>query len=793
MTHHDVLPDMNTIDAIVDVLNQTEYDTVIVPCITARNRLVQRLGTGFVPRIVTYAAPLVHMESIDMIGQCLATEHCVALTMAFLGRKRMNGFYINDAGLLDMAQSFVYVWNHMDAWNGDWSDIVQYDDGVLSGRDQTIEVFKEWAQWWLQWVKENNVYSKAQWSAQARQLFVRHACAQSRLMVCVVDPLFFNDGHDIESWVGDVCALSHVQCLPVQRTEKKMNKRSIQKTECSSINEKARIMALSIVHSLNHHHPVALCVSSMTLVNKIDFFLRKWTISSPTMYHGILSSFMMVVMQSAVDGVNRKTLAALGLDPLVRHYYPIAPQMVAWLCQHPECDIACDSGEKASCGAPLWVHRVVSHVSHSMNGLWSMTDMVAPLDQWIDAHIHAMITLVPFLCHDMVAMQSLFEYQKAYSQHAPLMTLGMYRLWCQHVTQKWRLRDVAVPGLYLVADSKESVWAYDHHCIYDDDQHPQCMSWLPKSLAQAIGLDTGRLKAEWETQRSHLLAGASTVHCVTVTDQNTESTYASLFPSWFSEAPSRHIQSSGGVLETKSLTPALTHVSIGDLQAWITDPADFYRRRILKIRSHCALPAQDWGMAMHRLMRDFVRLFPPHYTVSLDQMTVGLMDLASRTMPPASWWKKTWIDDLYVNIASFEYALRQEEPYRSITECSGVLYDACHGSIRLTGRADRIDIFSDQTVRIIDYKTGTVPTYVSMERMQSVQLPLQGVMAQKGAFNGTPYQVRQMAWCHISVSKGCTLKSYPGKIDALLNTYIDALPAWMAVFAKGQYDPGGDQ
>jgi ATP-dependent helicase/nuclease subunit B len=54
----------------------------------------------------------------------------------------------------------------------------------------------------------------------------------------------------------------------------------------------------------------------------------------------------------------------------------------------------------------------------------------------------------------------------------------------------------------------------------------------------------------------------------------------------------------------------------------------------------------------------------------------------------------------------------------------------------ITARADRIDLLTDGTLRIIDYKTGQLPSQKSVEEGFSPQLPLEAWLAAEGAFSG---------------------------------------------------------
>lgn len=58
------------------------------------------------------------------------------------------------------------------------------------------------------------------------------------------------------------------------------------------------------------------------------------------------------------------------------------------------------------------------------------------------------------------------------------------------------------------------------------------------------------------------------------------------------------------------------------------------------------------------------------------------------------------------------------------------------GGVNLAGKADRIDVMSDGTLAIVDYKTGKPPSGKQVAAGYSMQLGLLGLIAEKGEFDG---------------------------------------------------------
>ena len=54
--------------------------------------------------------------------------------------------------------------------------------------------------------------------------------------------------------------------------------------------------------------------------------------------------------------------------------------------------------------------------------------------------------------------------------------------------------------------------------------------------------------------------------------------------------------------------------------------------------------------------------------------------------------------------------------------------------ISLSAKADRLDTLHDQTIAILDYKSGQIPTYKGIQALEDVQLLLEAMILQKGGY-----------------------------------------------------------
>jgi ATP-dependent helicase/nuclease subunit B len=156
------------------------------------------------------------------------------------------------------------------------------------------------------------------------------------------------------------------------------------------------------------------------------------------------------------------------------------------------------------------------------------------------------------------------------------------------------------------------------------------------------------------------------------------------------------------------------------------------------------------------------------------------------------WWKQPLLNDMWEQAAEMEYAMRQGV-VAVLTEVSGGCdVQAPNGNkCRLWGRADRLNIREDGSVDVIDYKTGVVPSFVAMERFESVQLPLEAWLVTKGGMAPEPCGagrgVSGLAWWSFHWRKGCSLKRYPRCVTSLVACYDEILPVWAQQLTTGDY------
>lgn len=187
-------------------------------------------------------------------------------------------------------------------------------------------------------------------------------------------------------------------------------------------------------------------------------------------------------------------------------------------------------------------------------------------------------------------------------------------------------------------------------------------------------------------------------------------------------------------------------LSVTKVETWMRDPYAIYAEYVLRLKALQPIDADpsaaDFGSAVHRALDAFIRDAPAAETA--DQalgrlLACGRAAFAEQLDHPVvrrlSWPRFEQMARWFV---AAETERRAQLGIRaSFTEIEGELHlDAPAGPFRLTAKADRIDLLADNSLAIVDYKTGSVPKPKEINAGYAPQLPLEAAIAAKGGFAG---------------------------------------------------------
>ncbi|MEZ0214284.1 MAG: double-strand break repair protein AddB, partial [Xanthobacteraceae bacterium] len=196
-------------------------------------------------------------------------------------------------------------------------------------------------------------------------------------------------------------------------------------------------------------------------------------------------------------------------------------------------------------------------------------------------------------------------------------------------------------------------------------------------------------------------------------------------------------------------TPAVglrpTRLSVTEIETWLRDPYSIYARHVLRLRplaEHDETPGgAERGTALHGALGSFAQAYPKALP---EDALARLIEAGRGAFAPleafpaehAVWWAR------FTRLAAWYIAWERERrpPLDRLTaEVGGSLnLPGTRGPFVLTARADRIEIGRDGALRLIDFKTGTVPTPKQTAALYSPQLALEAAMARRGAFRDVP-------------------------------------------------------
>ena len=203
-----------------------------------------------------------------------------------------------------------------------------------------------------------------------------------------------------------------------------------------------------------------------------------------------------------------------------------------------------------------------------------------------------------------------------------------------------------------------------------------------------------------------------------------------------------------------------TRISVTEVEKLIRDPYAVYSRRVLQLEPlpPLARPADAAlrGTLFHNAINEWIRLQPEGLSpVSLRM----LLNAGERAFAPfrsdseinSFWWPR------FIKMA--KWLSQNEIDYRDgvkliKTEIPGTVeFDIFGQQYTLYGTADRIDILKNGQARIIDYKTGILPTSKQVTSGLSPQLPLEAAILAYGKFVNLP-QLKTASIEYISVGGG---------------------------------------
>ena len=184
-------------------------------------------------------------------------------------------------------------------------------------------------------------------------------------------------------------------------------------------------------------------------------------------------------------------------------------------------------------------------------------------------------------------------------------------------------------------------------------------------------------------------------------------------------------------------------LSASAVEMWMRDPYSVFAKYILRLKPldeiNRELNVADYGNIVHAVLEEFNNEYSSAFPENAREILIALgqkhfADNNIGTEIRAFWWPNFE--------KAVDWIVQKEKAYRSDirqvhNEVKGrMALAAPAGDFVLTAKADRIDETDDGRVNVIDYKTGKARSVKEVEKGFAPQLPIEGLIAQAGGFEG---------------------------------------------------------
>ncbi len=198
-------------------------------------------------------------------------------------------------------------------------------------------------------------------------------------------------------------------------------------------------------------------------------------------------------------------------------------------------------------------------------------------------------------------------------------------------------------------------------------------------------------------------------------------------------------------------------LTITEIETWLRDPYSIFARHILKLaplEPVNVMPGpRERGNIVHGILEEFLEKHASDLPQDISQVlqAIGNEHFSNYLDWPEvrAFWQPRF--------AGIAEALEKHEPElrngvaQTFVECRGeCTLSGPAGAFRLSGRADRIDIFDSGEARIIDYKTGAIPTGKQVLSGLAPQLLLEAAILRRDGFKevGT-FTATELTYVHL--------------------------------------------
>ena len=190
------------------------------------------------------------------------------------------------------------------------------------------------------------------------------------------------------------------------------------------------------------------------------------------------------------------------------------------------------------------------------------------------------------------------------------------------------------------------------------------------------------------------------------------------------------------------------------------------------------------GNIVHNVLEQFYKQYPEHLPQNakkiMEELAENLLNENEIEDSIKLFWKIR-IERMIDWILQKEENLRIDIKHTHCEVKGRTSFQSSGGEFIVGAKADRIDETTNGTVRVIDYKTGYAPQNTKVEKGYAPQLPIEGIIAQKGDFEEISAKpVESLHYWKLQNNES----SFSKNVDDLLENYTDKLTAIIEHFDK---------
>ncbi|MFS8183933.1 double-strand break repair protein AddB [Pseudovibrio denitrificans] len=202
-------------------------------------------------------------------------------------------------------------------------------------------------------------------------------------------------------------------------------------------------------------------------------------------------------------------------------------------------------------------------------------------------------------------------------------------------------------------------------------------------------------------------------------------------------------------------------LSVTAIENLIRDPYLIYARHVLKLDEVDPIGGEPGAADKGNIIHDALANFLEDWDGPFDEKAVrALLTEGGRLFRPldafpairALWWPR--FERIAEEFVAYEGEVAPKIYDRFLEEYGKVEMPRPERNFTLTGRADRIDQMKDNTLRVVDYKTGQPPSAKQVEALLSPQLPLEVAMIRRKGFEDLPHDMPISDMLYIQLKGG---------------------------------------